>query len=81
MLQTYSLIALLILAGCSSSPKDFSKEPVTNAVGQTVTFVKGSDLHGWVKEHQNNKIIAITGYSGQYGTQGYVIIYIAQIEK
>lgn len=80
MLQGYLALAILFLVGCSS-PADFAKDPVTNNVGQTITFVNAANLHSWVKEHQNNKIIAITGYSGESGTDGYVIVFNTQVEK
>jgi hypothetical protein len=56
--------------------EDFVTSPITNDVGQTVTFVESDKLHGWVTEHKNLRIIAITGYGG------YVIVYeTPKVEK
>ena len=75
-----ALICILITA--CSSPSEFATSPITNDQGQTVTFVRQGDLHGWFSQHRNLRIIALTGYSGNNGTIGYVVVYeTPRVEK
>jgi hypothetical protein len=76
-------IFTVLLVGCTESPKDFATSPVSNDVGQTVTFVETSKIHGWVTEHKNLKIVSITGYgAGTKDYGGYIIVYeTPKVEK
>jgi hypothetical protein len=75
--------ALLCLTGCPPSPAAFADKPVLNDQGQTITFVRQDALHGWITEHKNLKLIALTSYNGgDSGTTGYVVVYeTPKVEK
>ena len=76
-------LSAVLLVGCMESPEDFATSPVSNDVGQTVTFVESDKLHGWVTEHKTLKIVALTGYgAGTKTNGGYVIVYeTPKVEK
>lgn len=78
------LIAILILAGCSS-PEQFATAPVENFHGQTITFVKADILHGWLTEHRNVRIVTMTGWNASDGNGGgFIVVYETpkvQVEK
>lgn len=77
MKNIIAICAILLIVGCDSTgPSAFSESPVTNNIGQTVIYVGYNQLHKWVEDNKNAKIICITGYAaGEQGTSGYIIVY------
>ena len=69
------LILAAALTGCGKSPMDLETENVVNDHGQTVTYVNSNQLQTWLKTNKHLRIVALTGYSRDSGTYGYVVIY------
>lgn len=74
----YLIAIAIFLTGCSD-PSDFAKDPVVNNSNQTITFIRQENIHGWVKEHMNIKIIALSSFRGG-NCDGYIVVYEAAVK-